>query len=86
MENLLLRERSDSDEDRAGLFRSSAITEISPQGSSSNATTAAACADAGVFLISPFVGRILDWHSKAEGKSYTVESDPGVLSAGQIYN
>jgi transaldolase len=47
---------------------------------------AAACADAGVFLISPFVGRILDWYSKAEGKSYVAETDPGVLSVRQIYN
>jgi transaldolase len=47
---------------------------------------AAACADAGVFLISPFVARILDWYSKAEGKSYTPETDPGVLSVRQIYN
>jgi transaldolase len=47
---------------------------------------AAACADAGVFLISPFVGRILDWYSKAEGKSYTAETDPGVVSVWQIYN
>ena len=47
---------------------------------------AAACADAGAFLISPFVGRILDWYSKAEGKSYTAETDPGVLSVRQIYN
>jgi transaldolase len=47
---------------------------------------AAACADAGVFLISPFVGRILDWYSKAEGKNYTAETDPGVLSVRQIYN
>ena len=43
-------------------------------------TQAAACADAGAFLISPFVGRILDWHVKAEGKSFTAETDPGVLS------
>ena len=47
---------------------------------------AAACADAGAFLISPFVGRILDWCGKAEGKSYTAETDPGVLSVRQIYN
>ncbi|MGO9675020.1 MAG: transaldolase [Methylocella sp.] len=46
---------------------------------------AAACADAGAFLISPFVGRILDWHVKAEGKSYTAETDPGVISVRQIY-
>ena len=49
-------------------------------------TQAAACADAGAFLISPFVGRILDWYSKSEGKSYTAETDPGVLSVRQIYN
>ncbi len=47
---------------------------------------AVACADAGAFLISPFVGRILDWHVKAEGKTYTAETDPGVLSVRQIYN
>jgi transaldolase len=46
---------------------------------------AAACADAGAFLISPFVGRILDWHMKAEGKTYTSETDPGVLSVHKIY-
>jgi transaldolase len=46
---------------------------------------AAAAADAGVTLISPFVGRILDWHVKNEGKTYTGETDPGVLSVRQIY-
>ena len=46
---------------------------------------AAACADAGVFLISPFVGRILDWYKKATGEDYTAESDPGVLSVQRIY-
>ncbi|MCI0467163.1 MAG: transaldolase [Beijerinckiaceae bacterium] len=49
-------------------------------------TQAAACADAGAFLISPFVGRILDWYTKHEGKTYTAETDPGVLSVRQIYN
>ncbi|HMF06740.1 MAG TPA: transaldolase [Methylocella sp.] len=49
-------------------------------------TQAAACADAGVYLVSPFVGRILDWHVKNEGKSYTSETDPGVLSVRRIYN
>jgi transaldolase len=49
-------------------------------------TQAAACADAGAFLISPFVGRILDWYSKAEGKTYTPETDPGVLSVREIYS
>jgi len=46
---------------------------------------AAACADAGVFLISPFVGRILDWHVKAGTGPYTAETDPGVVSVKQIY-
>ncbi|MFO7308746.1 MAG: transaldolase [Pseudomonadota bacterium] len=46
---------------------------------------AAACADAGVFLISPFVGRILDWHVKAGGGPYTAETDPGVQSVRRIY-
>lgn len=46
---------------------------------------AAACADAGVFLISPFVGRILDWHVKNGGGPYTGETDPGVLSVRSIY-
>jgi transaldolase len=48
-------------------------------------TQAVACGDAGVFLISPFVGRILDWHVKAEGKTFTAETDPGVVSVHNIY-
>ena len=47
---------------------------------------AVACADAGAFLISPFVGRILDWHVKATGTSFTAETDPGVASVRQIYD
>ncbi|MDO6747701.1 transaldolase [Gilvimarinus sp. 1_MG-2023] len=47
---------------------------------------AAACADAGVFLISPFVGRILDWYKNATGEEYTSETDPGVQSVRRIYN
>jgi transaldolase len=46
---------------------------------------AAACANAGVFLISPFVGRILDWHVKAGGGPYTADTDPGVQSVRAIY-
>jgi len=46
---------------------------------------AVACAEAKAFLISPFVGRIMDWYSKAEGKTYTAETDPGVHSVRQIY-
>ncbi|CAM9171975.1 MULTISPECIES: transaldolase [Acinetobacter] len=45
-----------------------------------------ACADAKVTLISPFVGRILDWYKKAEGvDAYPIEKDPGVLSVKSIY-
>ena len=48
---------------------------------------AIACADAGVTLISPFVGRILDWFKKAKGvSSYSTEDDPGVLSVHRIFN
>ncbi len=48
---------------------------------------AAACADAGVFLISPFVGRILDWYkANTDKKEYTAEEDPGVISVRHIYN
>jgi transaldolase len=46
---------------------------------------AIACADAKAFLVSPFVGRIFDWHVKAGGGPYTGETDPGVLSVKQIY-
>lgn len=46
---------------------------------------AKACADAGVFLISPFVGRITDWYKAKTGKTYTAEDDPGVQSVRQIY-
>jgi transaldolase len=46
---------------------------------------AIACAQAGAFLISPFVGRILDWHVKNGGGPYTAENDPGVLSVRNIY-
>ena len=47
---------------------------------------AIACADAGVTLISPFVGRILDWYKKNTGKDYTGADDPGVQSVTRIYN
>lgn len=47
---------------------------------------AVACAEAGVQLISPFVGRILDWYKASTGKDYQAEEDPGVLSVRQIYN
>ncbi len=48
---------------------------------------AVACAEAGVRLISPFVGRILDWHKKDRGvDSIPANEDPGVLSVKSIYN
>ncbi len=46
---------------------------------------AVACAEAKVQLISPFVGRILDWHKKATGKDFVGAEDPGVQSVTEIY-
>jgi len=47
---------------------------------------AIAAAEANAFLISPFVGRILDWYKAATKKEYTKEEDPGVESVGKIFN
>ncbi|MFP3498136.1 transaldolase family protein, partial [Pseudomonas sp. SIMBA_059] len=47
---------------------------------------AQACADAGVFLISPFVGRIYDWYKKSTGTDYVGADDPGVQSVTRIYD
>ena len=47
---------------------------------------AVACAEGGIKLISPFVGRILDWHKKSTGKDYAPTEDPGVQSVTTIYN
>lgn len=48
---------------------------------------AQACAEANVFLISPFVGRILDWYKKSTGKeSYPAAQDPGVVSVSEIFD
>ncbi|UPQ84341.1 MULTISPECIES: transaldolase [Pseudomonas] len=49
-------------------------------------TQAVACADAGVFLISPFVGRIYDWYKKHEGRDFVGDEDPGVQSVSRIYD
>jgi len=70
-----------------------AAAELEKQGVNCNLTLlfgfaqAVACAEAKVFLISPFVGRILDWH-KANGgaSSYAPLEDPGVVSVTKIYN
>lgn len=47
---------------------------------------AVACAEAGVTLISPFVGRILDWYKAAHKKEFSPQDDPGVHSVQQIFN
>lgn len=47
---------------------------------------ARACAEAGVFLISPFVGRIMDWYKAKEGRDFAPQEDPGVVSVTTIYN
>lgn len=70
-----------------------ACRELESEGIRTNMTLlfslaqAAAAADAGAYLISPFVGRILDWHKKNAGvDSYAPEDDPGVLSVRAIYD
>jgi len=50
-----------------------------------SAVQAVACAEGGITLISPFVGRILDWYKKRDGKDFTAEEDPGVQSVRFIY-
>lgn len=68
-----------------------ACEELQKQGIDTNMTLlfsfaqAAACADAGATLISPFVGRIMDWYKKKEGRDFAPEEDPGVLSVKRIY-
>jgi len=47
---------------------------------------AIAAAEAGAFLISPFVGRILDWYKASTGKTYSATEDPGVKSVQDIFN
>ncbi|OBU22131.1 transaldolase [Photobacterium aquimaris] len=47
---------------------------------------ARACAEAGVFLISPFVGRIMDWYKAKEGRDFEAQEDPGVISVTSIYD
>ena len=69
-----------------------AAKELEQQGINCNLTLlfsfaqAVACAEASVFLISPFVGRILDWYKASTGQEYTAENDPGVLSVKRIYD
>ena len=46
---------------------------------------AVACAEAGATLISPFVGRILDWYKKSQNRDFTPDEDPGVVSVKEIF-
>ncbi|QTH65051.1 transaldolase [Psychrosphaera ytuae] len=69
-----------------------AAEELEKQGINCNLTLlfsfaqARACAEAGVYLISPFVGRILDWYkANGEQQTFTGEEDPGVISVRNIY-
>ena len=51
-----------------------------------NKTQAIQCAESRLFLISPFVGRILDWHKKNSKGDFVGANDPGVQSVTEIYN
>jgi transaldolase len=68
-----------------------AATVLEKQGIHCNLTLlfspiqAAACAEGGITLISPFVGRIMDWYKKRDGKDFSAEDDPGVQSVRYIY-
>mmetsp|Transcript_9380 Transcript_9380/g.14138 ORF Transcript_9380/g.14138 Transcript_9380/m.14138 type:complete len:332 (-) Transcript_9380:121-1116(-) len=69
-----------------------AAKELKKEGINCNLTLlfafcqAVACAEAGVKLISPFVGRIRDWYQATNNKEYDAPEDPGVLSVAKIYN
>lgn len=69
-----------------------AAEQLEKEGISCNLTLlfskaqAVACAEANVTLISPFVGRILDWYKASTGKTYVGAEDPGVISVTAIYN
>ncbi len=69
-----------------------AVKKLEAEGISCNCTLifsltqAIACAEAGAFLISPFVGRILDWFKSNTQKEYDSSNDPGVESVEKIFN
>ena len=69
-----------------------AVKKLEAEGISCNCTLifsltqAVACAEAGAFLISPFVGRILDWFKSNTSHEYDSSNDPGVESVSKIYN
>ncbi|WP_339845963.1 transaldolase [uncultured Halopseudomonas sp.] len=68
-----------------------AAAELEKEGIQCNLTLlfsfaqAQACADVGVYLISPFVGRIYDWYKKSEARDFQGQEDPGVQSVARIY-
>lgn len=68
-----------------------AAAELEKEGIQCNLTLlfsfaqAQACADAGVYLISPFVGRIYDWYKKSQERDFQGAEDPGVQSVARIY-
>lgn len=68
-----------------------AAAELEKEGIQCNLTLlfsfaqAQACADAGVYLISPFVGRIYDWHKARSGRDFSADEDPGVASVARIF-
>lgn len=64
-------------------FRAAEVLEAG--GLHCNPTLMFGLAEAGVALISPFVGRILDWYKKQTGQAYSSEEDPGVRSVREIY-
>ena len=69
-----------------------AVKKLEAEGISCNCTLifsltqAVACAEAGAFLISPFVGRILDWFKANSSKDFDATNDPGIESVEKIYN
>jgi transaldolase len=68
-----------------------AATQLQKEGINCNLTLlfsfaqAVACAEGGIKLVSPFVGRILDWHKKNSGQDFVGANDPGVKSVTEIY-
>ena len=86
------RSRAYSHQDRQHLGRNSGGRKARTEGIHCNLTLlfsfaqAVACAEAGVTLVSPFVGRIYDWYKKERGGDIPADEDPGVPSMTRIYN
>ncbi len=90
----MMRDQQRSYPDQAGVHRQGirAAEQLEKEGINCNLTLlfsfaqARACAEAGVYLISPFVGRILDWYkANTDKKDYAPAEDPGVVSVTEIY-